>query len=89
MICCTSPKPDLKDLDLVEIVEWYSVGLQLGINEYALKTIEHDYSRLSDRKREMFSVWLRSGDNLTYSHLIKALTAAGEAKAAQGLQDKI
>ena len=68
---------------------WYSVGLQLGIDNFELKRIEHDYSRLNDRKRGMFSAWLQDCNNLTYSHLIKALEAAGETEAAKDLQDKI
>ena len=83
-----SLKPELKDLDLIEVVEWYSVGLQLGVKEYELKSIEQDYPRLKDRKREMFSAWLRTCDNTNYPNLIEALEAVGESKAVQQIRDK-
>ena len=81
-----SPAPELKDLDLIEVVEWYSVGLQLGVKEYELKSIEQDYPRLKDRKREMFSAWLRTCSNINYHDLINALDAVGESKAVQQIR---
>ena len=70
------------------MVEWYNVGLQLGVSEYELKNIEQDYPRLKDRKREMFSAWLRSCSNTNYHNLIKALDAVGESKAVQQIRAK-
>ena len=68
------------------MVEWYRVGLQLGIKEYQLKTIEQDYARLNDRKREMFSTWLCTCDNTNYHDLVKALEAVGERKAIEQIR---
>ena len=70
------------------MIEWFSVGLQLGVTEYELKIIEQDYSRLKDRKTKMFSAWLRTCRNANYHDLIKALDAAGESKAAQQIRAK-
>ena len=74
---------------MIEVVEWYSIGLQLGVKEYELKRIEQDYSRLRDRKREMFSIWLRTCDNTNYHALIKVLDAVGESKAAQYIRENL
>ena len=68
------------------MVEWYRVGLQLGVKEYELKRIELDYARLNDRKREMFSAWLRTCDNTNYRTLIKTLEAVGERKAIEQIR---
>lgn len=77
------PEPELKDLDLIELVEWFRVGLQLGIKEFELVNIERDYQQLKDRKIRMFSAWLRTCDNPNYHDLVKALEAVGEEKAAR------
>ena len=79
------PQPELKDLVLIELVNWHDVGLQLGVKEYELKKIEHDYRCHDDQKREMFSTWLKSVNSPNYHDLIEALEKVGERKAAQQL----
>ena len=82
------PQPELKDLDLIKLVDWQGVGLQLGIEDYELQKIKLNYQEHDDRKREMFRAWLRTCTNPNYHDLIKALEAKGERNAAQQLKDK-
>ena len=82
------PQPELKDLDLIELVNWQGVGLQLGVKDYELQKIQLDYHRHDDQKREMFRVWLRTSVNPNYDDVIKALEVIGERKVAQQLRDK-
>ena len=82
------PQPELKDLDLIELVNWQGVGLQLGVKDHELQKIQLDYHRHDDQKREMFRAWFRTSDNPNYDDLIKALEAVGERKVAQQLRDK-
>lgn len=84
-----SPAPELKDLDLIKLINWQGVGLQLGIDDYELQKIELDYQKHDDRKREMFRIWLRSSTNPNYHELIKALEAAKESKAAQQIRENL
>ena len=81
--------PELKDLDLIKLVNWQGVGLQLGIEDYELQKIRLNYQELDDRKREMFRAWLRTCANPNYHDLIKALEAAGESKAAQQTRENL
>ena len=82
-----SSVPELKDLDLIKLVNWQGVGLQLGIEDYELQTIRLNYQQHGDRKREMFRVWLRICANPNYYDLIKALEAVGERKVAQQIRE--
>ena len=69
------PRPELKDLDLIKLVDWQGVGLQLGIEDYEFQKIKLNYQEHDDRKREMFRAWLRTCTNPNYHDLIKALEA--------------
>ncbi len=44
--------------------KWYELGLQLGVKESYLKSIEHDYGHRGAQTclREMLSVWLKMID---------------------------
>ena len=89
MVVPSSPQPELKDLDLIEVVNWQGVGLQLGVKDYELHKINLDYHHHDNReKRKMFRVWLRTCVNPNYHDLITALEAVGERKTAQQLRDK-
>lgn len=81
-------QPELKDLDCIKVLNWESVGLHLGIEDYELQKIKCDHHHCDNRKREMFRVWLRTCTNPNYHELIKALEIAGEQRAAQKLRDK-
>ena len=53
-------RSELNDLDLIKLVDWQGVGLQLGIEDYELQKIKLNYQEHDDRKREMFRAWLRT-----------------------------
>ena len=83
-----SSAPELKDLDLIKLVNWQGVGLQLGIEDYELQTIQLNYQKHGDQKRELFRVWLRTCPNPNYHDLNKALETVGERKVAEQIRDK-
>ena len=65
-------RSELKDLDLIKLVDWQGVGLQLGIEDYELQKIKLNYQEHDDRKREM---WLRTCTNPNYHDLFNSLEA--------------
>ena len=79
------PKPMLKDLIRLEISDWYSVGLQLDLDDEDLDGIEQTNSDLNTRKRKMFSLWLRLEERSSYHTLARALFLADENKVANGI----
>jgi len=49
----------LKSLD--EVVDgWFRLGLELGLSASLLRTIERDFHRIGERKREMVWKWMNS-----------------------------
>ena len=54
--------------DLAKIIEdvhdavdkWHNIGIQLGLHESELKSIESSYPRQNDRLREMICKWLQN-----------------------------
>ena len=79
------PKPKLKDLIRLEISNWYSVGLQLDLDDEDLDGIEQTNPDLNTRKRKMFSLWLRLEERPSYHTLARALFLADENNAANGI----
>ena len=65
----------LRDLMWLEVVpEWYSLGLELGLTEHALNIIEKDHEKdVSSCKGKIFSKWLSSVKDPSYSGLVDAL----------------
>ena len=73
----------LKSLETV-VPEWFRVGLELGLSEATLSTIEHDHHRSVETcKRKMVQKWLHSPRlNPSWCSLVKALQAVGLNAAA-------
>ena len=47
-------------LVLVQVTNWHTLGIRLGVPPYQLKHIEQSYSMNSERcKNQMLSVWLQ------------------------------
>ena len=70
--------PTLRDLSLLPVLNWYLLGLQLGINEAELDEIEMNYSRNNHMcKVKMFGTWLRVDTSASYTKLVRALVAVG------------
>lgn len=80
--------PKLSDVTNLEvlIMNWFNLGLKLGITEYELCVIEDNYPRDNKAcKRKMFSTWLKLNPNSSYPKLIKALQEIGEMTIANDL----
>ena len=81
--------PLLKDLVLVQVAEWYDLGLQLGVEDEELDVIKkNNPGNLRACKREMFRKWLRITPSPSYQHLVEALIAVGDVKEADQLSKK-
>ena len=66
--------------------DWFQAGIQLGVKEYELKTIEQNYPKDSKRcKDEMFIAWLNSDPSASYEKLAKALFAIGKKSIAESI----
>ena len=82
-------RPQLKDLVLVQTIEWYDLGLQLGIDDTELDVIEkNNRGDLRACRRNMFRAWLRITHSPSYQQLVEALMAVGEGKEADLLCKK-
>ena len=81
--------PQMKDLVLIKVTEWYELGLQLGVDDAELEVIEkNNRGDLKACRRSMFRAWLRITPSPSYQQLVEALTAVGEAKEADLLCKK-
>lgn len=66
----------------LEVIDWYNVGLQLDLDDYALECIEKSHTDFSTQKRKMFMLWLHSDPTPTYHTLARALFLAKEERMA-------
>ena len=81
--------PQMKELVLIKVTEWYELGLQLGVEDTELEVIEKDNrGDLKACRRNMFREWLRITPSPSYQRLVGALVAVGEAKEADLLCKK-
>ena len=79
-------RPKMSELATVPIqpAQWYTLGLQLGLEEDVLNKIEVDHSRKHAKcKRAMFRKWLESTPSASWNDLIKALVQIGEEETAE------
>jgi len=70
----------------VKVKDWYSLGLQLDIEDHDLTTIESN--RRQDQegcKRDMFKAWLRNCPQASYRQLVQALVDLGDVSEAGNL----
>jgi hypothetical protein len=83
--------------DLAKIIEdvhdavdkWHNIGIQLGLHESELKSIESNYPRQNDRLREMICKWLQN-KVATWGKMVSALKSrtVGEGYLAEQLESK-
>ena len=78
-------KPKLRDLMRLQVTpDWYSLGLQLEVDQHALDVIETDDGRDANTcKRKMFSKWLVSNEDTSYTSLVDALVAIEKKDVAE------
>ena len=86
-----SLKPKLKDINKYSELDekWYSLGIELEINDKELDSLEEKYSDLHRRLIKMFGVWLEKGENPTYRKLIEALVEIDKKDIAQSICTKL
>ena len=59
---------------LVDIYEWYTLGIELNIPHYVLKAIEEKYLRDTQRcKSEMLATWLQREPHASWQKILEAL----------------
>ena len=76
--------PKISELATVPIQQWYTLGLQLGLEEDVLSSIEVEQSRKHVKcKRAMFRKWLESTPTASWNDLINALVQIGEEETAE------
>ena len=82
-----SLKPKLKNINKYRELdeEWYSLGIELEIDDKELDDLEEKYSDPHRRMIKMFGVWLSKGENPTYRKLIKALADIDKRDMAESL----
>ena len=83
--------PTLKELSnaLDSVVDWYSLGVKLGMKAHELATIEKNYHRNNERcKLEMLSHCLQSAKLPSWRVVVDALQQMGEDTVASKIQAK-
>lgn len=84
-----APKPDLKDLVVLPISDWFSLGDQLNISREELLVIKSNFHHDPQTcKRQMFQCWLISTSQASYHQLVVALKNAGDDSLAEELHIK-
>ena len=82
-------EPHLKDLVLVQVIRWYDLGLQLGVEDTELEVIKRNNpGDLETCRREMFRAWLRITPSPSYQQLVEALVTVREVREADRLCKK-
>jgi len=73
----------------IQPAHWYTLGLQLGLEEEVLNSIEVELSRKHAKcKRAMFRKWLASTPSASWNDLIKALDQIGEEETAKKVKEE-
>ena len=86
-----SSKPKLKDVNKYRELdeEWYSLGIELEIDDKELDGLEEKYSDPHRRMIKMFGVWLEKGENPTYEKLLEALVNMDKRDVAESICTKL
>ena len=80
----------LLDEELKDVCDWYGLGIHLDIPTPELDSIRYEprLCRIQDRKREMFSVWMKELSEPSWSHVVKALKEIGQERLAHKISLK-
>ena len=71
--------------ELATVIDWYILGLKLGLPKHELDKIDCDYQKNDRRKAEMLDLWLRRTPNATWDDVIRALEQMGENRVAENI----
>ena len=83
--------PTIKELSnaLDSVVDWYSLGIKLGMKVHELATIEKNYHGDNERcKHEVLSHYLRNARLPTWKAVVDALQMMGEHAVASKIRAK-
>ena len=82
-----SSKSKLKDINKYRELdeEWYSLGIELEMDDEQLDDLEERHSDPHRRLIKMFGVWLEKAENPTYRKLLKALVSIGKSDVAESI----
>ena len=70
-------------------MDWHSLGVKLGVEDYELSTIGKNFPGDNERcKHEMLSCWLRSVRFPTWKTVADALCLIGERVIASKIREK-
>ena len=82
--------PTLQELsnELDSVVNWYSLGIKLGVEDHELRTIEQNYRGDNERcKHDVLSRWLRSAKlPPTWKTVTDAVQQMGEQAVASKIR---
>ena len=74
---------------LVAVTDWYNLGVALGIQPHKLDTIRiNHHGTVNHCKFNLYDLWLRTDLDASWSKLARALSEAGETKAAATVREK-
>ena len=81
---------NLKNLssELATVIEWLSLGLNLGLQQHELAKIERDYQGNDRRRLQMLNLWLQRTPNATWEDVVDALQQMGENTVAENIREK-
>ena len=83
------PKPEVKDLMHLQVIDWYRLGQELELNSYELGIIKRNHpGDTKSQTCEMFELWLKAQPDASYEQLIKALHEIGHETVAISLCKK-
>ena len=82
--------PELKEIhnELVEVTEWFQLGVQLGVPLFKLKAIKNDYPQNQHREVEMLDFWCCNTAEVSWIELAKAVKEMGYVVLAEKLRRK-
>ena len=70
--------------ELVDVAEWYSLGLNLGLSRDELNIIRQDFhgQGVQQYRLETLALWYNKYPDVTWSDLLKALVKTNRARLA-------
>ena len=89
MYTVLDPEKDLLALyqETASVVQWFTLGLYLGIASYKLEKISVDYRFNDEYLQQMLSAWLKTGA-ATWLSLARALKKIGQSDLANQIVKK-
>ena len=74
--------------ELIAVVDWYQLGLNLGLPKHELDKIQQDYQGNDRQRLEMLDKWLQRTPNAVWGDVVTALEQMGENRVAKNIRQK-